>query len=159
MGHFVAVVGPGDDAAERILAYAAAVGRLLAEAGCVVVTGGGAGVMAAAAEGAAAEGGTVLGVLPGDRRDQAIGPVTIALPTGLGELRNGLVVRTADAVIAVGGSWGTASEVALAMRTGVPVVSLAGWRFADESGQPIPMVVAATPEEAASLALDAIAAK
>ena len=125
-GRYVAVVGPSTctlvqaDVAERL-------GRALAQRGDVVLCGGGDGVMAAAARGAAQAGGVVVGILPGEDRHAANPWVTIALATGLGELRNGLIVRAADAVVAVGGSWGTLSEVALATRTGVPVVSLDGW--------------------------------
>lgn len=123
---YVAVVGPSvctrvqQDVAERL-------GRALAERGDVVLCGGGDGVMAAVARGATEAGGVVVGILPGDDRHAANPWVTIALATGLGELRNGLIVRAADAVVAVGGSWGTLSEVAMATRTGVPAVSLDGW--------------------------------
>lgn len=123
---YVAVVGPSvctrvqQDVAERL-------GRALAEHGDAVLCGGGDGVMAAVARGATEAGGVVVGILPGDDRHAANPWVTIALATGLGELRNGLIVRAADAVVAVGGSWGTLSEVAMATRTGVPVVSLDGW--------------------------------
>jgi uncharacterized protein (TIGR00725 family) len=123
---YIAVVGPGS-ASEREQQDAEAVGRLLAEAGAVVVTGGLGGVMAAACRGAVGAGGMTLGILPGDRRTAANEWVTVALPTGLGELRNGLVVRTADAVVAVGGAYGTLSEVALALKTGIPVVGLDTW--------------------------------
>ncbi len=137
MPRYVAVVGPsagslaGHPEAEDILSAAYAVGRLLAERGAVVLCGGGTGVMAAAADGAAAAGGTSIGLLPGPDRSEAHASLTFALPTGLGELRNGLLIRAADAVIAVGGSWGTLSEIALAMRTGVLVVSLLGWDLPD----------------------------
>jgi len=134
---YVAVVGPAAASlaarpeADDVLSAAYDVGRLLAERGAVVLCGGGTGVMAAAADGAAAGGGTSIGLLPGPDRSEAHASLTFALPTGLGELRNGLLVRAADAVIAVGGSWGTLSEIALAMRTGVPVVSLLGWDLPD----------------------------
>jgi uncharacterized protein (TIGR00725 family) len=95
--------------------------------------------MAAVCAGAAEAGGTTVGLLPGDERAAGNPDLTVALPTGLGELRNGLVVRAADAVIAIGGSWGTLSEVALARRTGVPVVSLGSWE--DIAGEPVGAVV------------------
>jgi uncharacterized protein (TIGR00725 family) len=132
---YVAVVGPGSPEDPAVLEAARRAGRLLAEAGHVVVTGGLGGVMAAAAEGASAAGGTALALLPGhDRADAAAGN-TVVVPTGLGEMRNALVVRTADVVLAVGGSWGTLSEVALAVRTGVPVLAVGVW---DLSGFPPP---------------------
>lgn len=121
----VAVVGPAE-AAPQVLAQAEEVGRLLASQGHVVVTGGYGGVMEAASRGAAIADGLVLALLPGTERD-ANPFVSLALPTGLGEMRNALIVRVSDAVVCVGGSWGTLSEVALAQRTGVPVVMLHGW--------------------------------
>ena len=135
MQRYVAVVGPGSPEDPAVLDAGRRAGRLLAEAGHVVVTGGLGGVMAAAADGASAAGGTTLGLLPGhDRADAAPGN-TVVVPTGLGEMRNALVVRTADVVLAVGGSWGTLSEVALAVRTGVPVLAVGSW---DLSGFPPP---------------------
>ncbi len=134
---YVAVVGPSAASlAERpdraaVLTAAHAVGRLLAERGAVVLCGGGSGVMASAAQGAEAGGGTSIGLLPGLDRSEGHPSLSFALPTGLGELRNGLLVRAADSVVAVGGSWGTLSEIALAVRTGVPVVSLLGWDLPD----------------------------
>jgi uncharacterized protein (TIGR00725 family) len=122
---YVAVVGPGDAATPADVEAARTVGALLAERGAIVVTGGSGGVMAAATAGANGAGGLTVALLPGSSRGGC--PATIAIPTGLGELRNGLLVRAADAVIAVGGSWGTLSEIALARRTGVPLVCLGGW--------------------------------
>ena len=136
---YVAVVGPGSGASEDECSTAREVGRLLAERGAIVLTGGLGGVMAAATEGADAAGGLTVALQPGSRREPS--PATVVLPTGLGELRNGLLVRCAEAVIAVGGSWGTLSEVALAMRTGVPLVAIGGWELPD-----VPR--AGTPEQA-----------
>lgn len=125
---YVAVVGPGDAGAEEI-DTAEAVGQRLAQRGAILVCGGLGGVMAAACRGVEAAGGTSIGLLPGSDRSAANQWVSVALPTGLGELRNGLVVRAADAVIAVGGAYGTLSEIALALRTGVPVVGIATWEI------------------------------
>src|SRR5581483_6637188 len=91
------------------------------------VTGGRGGVMAAASKGASEAGGVVVGILPGEDRGAANEWVTVALPTGLGELRNGLVVRAADVVVAVGGAYGTLSEIALALARGMPVVGFDSW--------------------------------
>lgn len=145
----VAVCGPGE-CTEREWDCAHRTGRLLAEHGAVVVCGGHGGVMAAAAAGARAAGGTVVGVLPAADRSAAGPDLTVALPTGLGQARNNLIVNAADAVIVIGGSWGTLSELALAMRRGtVPVVQLGGWRVHDEDGRPVGGVVhAADPAEA-----------
>ena len=123
----VAVVGPGTDVSADLLSAAEEIGRGLAEAGCLVVTGGLSGVMAAAARGAGAAGGTSVGLLPGTDPADADEAMQVVLATGLGELRNVLVVRAAQLLVAVGGSWGTLSEVALARRLGKPVVSLNGW--------------------------------
>jgi uncharacterized protein (TIGR00725 family) len=127
---YIAVIGPGADATREEAEIARRVGSLLADRGAIVVCGGLDGVMAAACEGASARGGLTVGLLPG--RDRAAGNpyLSVALPTGLGELRNGLVVGVSDAVIAVGGSWGTLSEIALAMRTGKPTIVVGGWTIA-----------------------------
>jgi uncharacterized protein (TIGR00725 family) len=143
----VAVVGPGDaDDALREIAYA--VGQLLAQREAVVVTGGLGGVMAAASEGARSAGGLVVGLLPSvDARD-ANEFVDVAIPTGLGELRNGLLVRAVDGVIAVGCSWGTLSEIALATRTGTPVVCVRGWEISDHDGVRVNLETATSAAEA-----------
>jgi len=101
----------------------------VAEAGAVVVTGGRGGVMEAASKGARQAGGTTLGILPDADRSQANPWLTVAVPTGMGEARNALVVRAADGVIAVGGEWGTLSEIAFAGKTGKPVVALESWEL------------------------------
>jgi uncharacterized protein (TIGR00725 family) len=93
-------------------------------------------VMEAACRGAAAAGGTSIGILPGGSRSQANEYVTVAIPTGLGEARNALVVRAADALIAIAGEWGTLSEIAFAMKTGKPVVGLGTWELA-RGGEPV----------------------
>jgi uncharacterized protein (TIGR00725 family) len=98
--------------------------------------------MEAACRGARSRGGLTLGLLPGLDRDEANGWVIVAVPTGLGEARNALVVRAADAVVAIGGGWGTLSEIALAMKTGVPVVGVGTWEVARD-GAPVPGIVVA----------------
>ena len=147
----VAVVGPGSDVPDEIAALAHEVGLLLAQRGIDVVTGGLGGVMAAAARGTHEGGGIVIGLLPGNDRAHANPDLTVAIPTGLGQGRNALVVRAADGVIAVGGSWGTLSEIALARRAGKPVVCLRGWRVIDAGDNPVPLAVAGTPAEAVEL--------
>lgn len=131
----VAVVGP-EDATGSLIRAAYAVGRGLASAGFVVVTGGLGGVMEAVCRGAVEAGGDTVGLLPGGDPAAANPWVRTAVPTGLGQGRNLLVVRSARAVVAVGGSWGTLSEIALACRHGVPVVGVAGWRISDPDGAP-----------------------
>jgi uncharacterized protein (TIGR00725 family) len=120
------VVGAGR-ASEDEIAAAEAVGRGLAEARAVLVCGGLGGVMEAACRGAKAAGGTTVGILPGSNRADANRYVDVAIATGLGEARNALVVRAVDALVAVGGEYGTLSEIALALKCGTPVVGLASW--------------------------------
>jgi uncharacterized protein (TIGR00725 family) len=149
----VAVCGPATcTEAERTRAYR--VGALLADRGAVVLCGGGAGVMAAVAAGARAAGGLVVGVLPGGSRAGAAPDLSVAIVTNLGQARNAVLVWSADAVIVVGGSWGTLSEVALARRRGgVPVVSLGGWRVRDANDRPVPgLHHVDNPEEAVAAA-------
>lgn len=142
---YVAVVGAGE-ASEAERSVAEEVGRILGERGAVLICGGLGGVMDAAARGAAGAGGIVVGLLPGDDRTVANPHLTIALTTGLGEMRNPLVVRAVDAVIAVGGSYGTLSEIAFALRTNTPVVGLGTWDLPE-------IIVAPGPAEAVELAL------
>lgn len=123
---YVAVVGATDASREQLL-LAEEVGARLAAAGAVVVTGGLGGVMEAASRGARSERGRTVGLLPGTDRDAANGWVEIAIATGLGELRNGLIVRSSDAVVAVGGGHGTLSEIALALKLERLVVGLGTW--------------------------------
>lgn len=147
----LAVVGPGDTDDAALLAAAAEVGRLAALAGHDVVTGGLGGVMAAASRGAREGGARVVGVLPGDDPAAANEWVDEALATGLGQARNATLVAMADAVVGVGGSWGTLSEIALARRLGKPVVWLHGWTI---TGPDDPVPIASTPAEAISQLTD-----
>lgn len=124
---YVAVCGPSSPDDPVDVERARRAGRLLAERGYVVVTGGLGGVMAAAAEGVASAGGTAVALLPNDDRESASPGHGIVLPTGLGEMRNALLVRSVDVVLAIGGAWGTLSEIALAARTGVPVFAVGSW--------------------------------
>jgi len=137
------VIGSGREHEAR----AEEVGRLLAERGCAVITGGLGEVMAAAARGAKSAGGTTIGILPGESRAEANEWIDHAVVTGIGHARNLAVAASGDAVIAVGGSWGTLAEIAFAMRLGRRVVVLApGW---DVEG----LDRAATPAEAVEAAL------
>ena len=141
----VSVVGSGTEAEGR----AEEVGRLLGEAGCVVVCGGRGEVMAAAARGAKAAGGTTIGILPSESRHDANEWIDYAVATGIGHARNLAVVASGDVVIAVGGRWGTLAEIGFARVLGRPVIVLEpGW---DVSGDGIER--AATPAEAVELAL------
>jgi uncharacterized protein (TIGR00725 family) len=123
---YVAVCGSSEPTASQLDA-AREVGRLLAESGAVVLTGGLGGVSAAASEGAASAGGTVVGILPDADRHGANPHLTVSLPTGMGQARNVLIVTAAESVIAIGEGWGTLSEIALAKRLGRSVVGLDSW--------------------------------
>ena len=155
MAYQVAVCGPRDCTAdERELAHE--VGRLLARAGATVICGGGTGVMAAVAAGARREHGLVIGIRPGDSAADANRDLSAVVVTNLGEARNAVIVWSADALIAVGGSWGTLSEIALAKRRGgIPVVVLGGWTVHDARDRPLPdpVLSAASAAEAVRLAL------
>jgi uncharacterized protein (TIGR00725 family) len=154
MHPYIAVVGAGSASAEEERA-AEAVGHGLAAAGAVVVCGGLGGVMEAACRGAKSAGGTTVGILPGTRRADANPHVDVAIATGLGEMRNGLVVRAADALVAVGGEFGTLSEIALALKAGKPVVGLETWQLS-HGGEPVDAIVrAASAEDAVARVLAA----
>lgn len=141
----ISVIGSGAEHEAR----AEEVGRLLAERGCTVVTGGLGEVMAAAARGAKSAGGSTIGILPGERPHEANEWIDHAVATGVGHARNLAVVASGDAVIAVGGSWGTLAEIGFARRLGRPVVILEpGWRVEGDG-----IERAAVPAEAVELAL------
>jgi uncharacterized protein (TIGR00725 family) len=153
------VVGPGevDPADAHHLRHAEAVGAGIARRGAALVCGGLGGVMEAAARGAAGAGGLTVGLLPGVDRAAANPYVRLPVATGLGELRNGLVVRTSDVLIAVGGAYGTLSEVALALRLGVVVVGLGTWGLLRPDGAPdTGVLVAGDPDDALRCAFEAI---
>ena len=130
------------------------VGRLLAQRGAVVVCGGLGGAMEAVCRGASEAGGTTVGILPGPDRDAANRHVGVAVATGLGEARNAIVARTADAVIAVGGAYGTLSEIALALRAGKRVIGLGTWELSKGGERTRDILEAGDAEQAVALALD-----
>jgi uncharacterized protein (TIGR00725 family) len=148
----IAVAGPGD-ASEAELAVAEEVGAGLAAAGAILVTGGLGGVMEAASRGARSRLGVTVGLLPGDDAGEANGWVQVALPTGLGELRNGLIVRCCGALVAIGGGYGTLSEIALALKAGKPVIGVDTWTLGRD---PDPIMRSGDPDEAAAMALAAV---
>ncbi len=136
----VSVCGPRHSTeADEVNAYR--VGEILADRGAVIICGGGVGVMAAVAAGARSRGGIVIGIRPNDTREGASPDLTATLVTNMGEARNAIIVWSADAVIVIGGSWGTLSELALAKRRGnIPVISVGGWRILDADGTEVPGV-------------------
>ena len=144
----IAVIGSSSCSAE-VAAWAETVGRLLAERGAVLLCGGLGGVMEAAARGAKQRGGLTVGILPGADPGEANAYIDVPLATGMGEMRNALIVRAAQAAIAIGGGWGTLSEIAMAQRIKTPVVGL---HDAFTSAIDIPRV--ATPQAAVAWALE-----
>ena len=148
----MAVAG-GGRAPRAELEVAEAVGRELGQRDAVVVCGGLGGAMEAVCRGAKSAGGTTVGILPGDERAEANAYVDVAIPTGLGEGRNALVVRAADALIAVGGEWGTLSEIALAMRAGKRVVGIGTWELSKAGREVEGVIHARDAAEAVKLAL------
>jgi uncharacterized protein (TIGR00725 family) len=150
----ISVIGSSEGEPE-ILRDAEAVGRRIAEAGAVLVCGGLTGVMEAASKGAAEAGGTVVAVLPTLSPADANPYVTYAVATGTGHARNLAVVASGEAVIAVGGEWGTLSEIAYARKLGRPVVAIQSWILRNRSGTDLGIVEAETPEQAVRAALSA----
>ena len=141
----IGVVGSGDTEKSHDT-LAMEVGSLIARHGAVMVCGGLSGIMEAASRGAAQAGGNIIGILPGSDKDEANPHITFPIPTGLGVARNVLIVKSADALVALPGGPGTLSEIALALNTGKPVVDLGGWKI--EGTLP-----ASTADEAVLLAL------
>ena len=129
----VAVCGTSA-ATDQEAGVAEEIGRLLAARGAVVVCGGLGGVMEAVCRGAAAAGGLSVGLLPGDDPEAANAHVGLALPTGLGELRNGLIARACRGMIAIGGGYGTLGEIAFMLRLGRPVCAIGSWGLVSPRG-------------------------
>jgi len=148
----IGVIG-GSAPTKEEMAAAKAVGRALAKAGAVLICGGRGGVMEAACRGAKSAQGLTIGILPGIDRSEANPYVDIPIVTGIGEARNAIITRTAQAVIAIGGSYGTLSEIAFALSFGTPVVGLGTWEVKREGHPLAPIVHAGTPEEAVKRAL------
>ena len=133
---------------------AEAVGRLLAESGAILVCGGRSGVMEAACRGATQVGGFTIGILPGIDPEEGNPYLTVAIPTGLGHARNTLVVQTGQAIIAIGGGYGTLSEIGIALKSGRRVIGIGTWSATKADGQSIGLIEVRTPEEAVDLALE-----
>jgi uncharacterized protein (TIGR00725 family) len=151
---YIGVAG-ASRAEPRLLGQAERLGQALAEAGALVVCGGGPGVMEAVCRGARAAGGTTLGLLPGLDREGGNPHLSVAVPTGMDQGRNLLLVRSSDALVAVGGGFGTLSEIGLALRTGTPVVGLATWSLQLGGGPVDAFPIADDADSAARLVLGA----
>ncbi len=149
---FIAVIG-GGHCSQREAELALEVGRELARRGAILVCGGLSGVMEAACRGAKLEGGTTIGILPGDSREQANPYIDIPIVTGLGYARNAIVVKSAQAVIAIDGSFGTLSEIGFALQFDIPVVGLETWSLSMGGKEDKSIVVAENPSDAVEKAL------
>jgi uncharacterized protein (TIGR00725 family) len=150
----ISVIG-GARGEEEALRDAEDVGRRIAAGGAILVCGGRTGVMEAASRGASGAGGTVIGVLPTTDSADANEYVSHVIATGIGQARNLAVVASGDAVIAIGGEWGTLSEIAFARRLGRPVITLRSWPLRNRAGTDLGIVEAESAEDAVRAALDA----
>lgn len=150
---FIAVIG-GSQCSSQEAKLAEEVGREIARQDAIVVCGGLGGVMEATCKGAQSEGGVTIGILPGDNRQLANSYVQIPIVTGIGYARNAMVVKSAQAVIAIGGSYGTLSEISYALQSGIPVIGFNTWEIS-RNGQPDnSIILAQNPTEAVSKALN-----
>jgi len=152
-GKFIAVIG-GSQPSPQEAQLAEAVGCELAKQGATLVCGGLGGVMEAACKGASSEGGVTIGILPGDNRQAANPYVQIPIVTGIGYARNVAVVKSAQAVIAIGGSYGTLSEISHALQSGIPVIGLNTWTLSIKGQQDNSITPAQSPAEAVNKALN-----
>jgi len=150
---FIAVIG-GEKPSPPEAQLAEEVGRELAKKEAIVVCGGLGGVMEAACRGASSEGGVTIGILPGDSRQAANPYAQIPIVTGMGYARNAIVVKSTQVVIAIGGSYGTLSEIAYALQFGIPVIGLNTWSFSRNGQQDNSIILVQNPTEAVNKALN-----
>ena len=150
---FIAVIG-GGQCSSREAKLAEKVGRELAKQGATLVCGGLGGIMAAACRGAQSEGGLTIGILPGESQQAANPYVQIPIVTGIGYARNVAVVKSAQAVIAIGGNYGTLSEIAHALQSDIPVIGLNTWTLSKNSQPDESIIRAKNPTEAVNKALE-----
>jgi len=149
---FIAVIG-GGEVSPQIATLAEEVGREIARRSAVLVCGGLGGVMEAACRGASREGGLTIGILPGENRQAANPYVRIPIVTGIGHARNVAVVKSAQAVIAVDGSYGTLSEIGHALQSGIPVIGLNTWSLSIDGRTDYSIIPADSPEDAVNKAI------
>lgn len=149
---FIAVLG-GNQCSAQETALAEEVGGEIARHGAILVCGGLGGIMEAACRGARKEGGTTIGILPGEHRQSANPYVEIPIVTGIGHARNMIVAKSANAVIAIGGGYGTLSEISYALQSGIPVISLNTWTLSRNGRKERSIVPAKDPADAVAKAL------
>jgi uncharacterized protein (TIGR00725 family) len=152
---FIAVIGSGQATKEEI-EIAEAVGQEIAKRGAILVCGGLGGVMEAACKGAVNNGGTTIGILPGDSRLVANPYVQIPIVTGLSQARNVIVIKSAQAVIAVGGAYGTLSEIGHALQNHIPVIGLQTWQLVKNGDIDPSIIIAENPAQAVDIAYNII---
>ncbi len=152
---FIAVIG-GSECSTQEAEFAEAVGREIAKRDAILICGGLSGVMTAACKGASTEGGITIGILPGDNRNSANPYVQIPIVTSMGYARNVIVVRSADAVITIGGSYGTLSEISYARQNSLPVIGFNTWSLSRNGQSDDSIIPARTPAEAVNKAFAAI---
>ena len=155
---FIAVIG-GGECSPQVAQLAEEVGREVARRGAILICGGQGGVMEAACKGATSEGGITIGILPGDNRRAANPYVQIPIVTGIGYARNVAVVKSAQAVIAVDGSYGTLSEIAHALQSGIPVIGLNTWALSINGQPDNSIILAQDAADAVTKAIDFIASQ
>lgn len=148
---YVSVIGSGE-CNDGIYQLARKVGNFIAERNGILVNGGLGGVMEGASKGAKESGGTTVGIIPSDNKDHANKYIDIVIPTGLGEARNTLVVRSGDVVIAVGGEYGTLSEIGFALKIGKPIIGINTWELRKKGNIESKIVVVYDADEAVNQA-------
>ncbi len=149
---YLGVIGSASSS-QKLDEMAAEVGFYLAQAGAVLICGGRGGVMEAAARGASRAGGMVVGLLPGEDKRGGNSFLSLALATGLGEARNAVIARACDAVIAVGGGYGTLSEIGFCLKMGKPVIGLDSWELPGKDGRGSAIIKVSSPSEAIKRAM------
>lgn len=154
----IAVIGSGEATAQEIL-WAEAVGKGIAAKKAVLICGGLGGVMEAACRGALSEQGLTIGILPGDIGQTANPFVQIPIVTGLGQARNVIVVKSAQAVIAIGGSYGTLSEIGHALQNGIPIIGLQTWSLSRDNKKCADIITVKSPADAVETAFNLIEAR
>jgi uncharacterized protein (TIGR00725 family) len=149
----IAVIG-GFPCSTEEAGKAEIVGRVLAKRGAILICGGEGGVMEAACKGAQSEGGITIGILPGDGRQTANPYVSIPIVTGLGSARNIIIIKSAQAVIAIGGGYGTLTEIGFALKVNIPVIGLNTWSLSRDNQVDNSIVLTKDPAAAAELAIE-----
>lgn len=152
----ISVIGASHSCSADDYKLAEEVGRELAQRGAILVCGGLEGVMEAACRGASSEGGLTIGILPGNDREEANPYVAIPIVTGMGYARNSIVAKSGQAVIAIGGSYGTLSEIAFALQSGIPIIGLGTWSISTCQGPDTSIIIAEDAIDAVKKALDSV---